>query len=76
MSTTDEVFQEDIFKIDRRSHPSNIDSIFLTEEVSKLERSSEVSLLQLKNILDMLVTEEVLKLERSMEVSSPQLENI
>ena len=51
----------------------NIFDMYVTAEVSKLDKSREVSPWQPSNILLISVTDEVLKLDKSMEARSPQL---
>ena len=50
--------------------------MFVTEEVSKLESLSDVSLEQLQNIWLMFLTDEVSKLERTSDVRLEQPENM
>ena len=54
----------------------NIDFILVTAEVSKLDKSMEVSLEQFPNIPSILVTAEVSKLDKSREVRAEHPANM
>ena len=61
---------------DNKLHPSNIEFIFLTEEVLKLVKFKFSNFGQLKNILVIFSTLSVLKFVKSKEINSQQFENI